>query len=160
MRQAEPPSGTGGADADTAPRDLFKRCEGSSPLRTQNVKSNFGSSHLPVKSAPHSTTTRYFSGSLSLSHNRVNTLSTAFFIMLFIFASVMHRPFPQHSLAAGGFSSRRCLSLQSSCSCPCIGNNQNYSSEPTHQLAGFVSACSRYPMGKNVRPRTAQPKSR
>ena len=41
--------------------------------------------HLPVKSAPHSTTTRYFSGSLSPSHNRVNTLSTAFFIMLFHF---------------------------------------------------------------------------
>src|ERR1035438_5661529 len=33
MRQAEPPSGAGGADADTAQRDVFKRCEGSSPLR-------------------------------------------------------------------------------------------------------------------------------
>ncbi len=64
MRQAEPPSGAGGADADTAQRDLFKRCEGSLPLRTQNVKSNFGSSRPPVKSAPHSTTTRYFYGSL------------------------------------------------------------------------------------------------
>jgi hypothetical protein len=73
MRQAEPPSGAGRADADTAQCDVFKHCEGSSLLRTRNVKSNFGSSHLPVKSAPHSATTRYFSGSLSLSHNRVNT---------------------------------------------------------------------------------------
>src|ERR1700730_6347458 len=89
MRQGEPPSGAGGANANTAQRDLFMRCEGSSPLRTQNVKSNFGSSHLPVKSAPRSTTTRYFSGSLSLSHNRVETLSTAFFLMLFIFSSLM-----------------------------------------------------------------------
>jgi hypothetical protein len=89
MRQAEPPSGAGGADADTAQCDVFKRCEGSSPLRTQNVKSNFGSSYLPFKRAPHSTTTRYFSGSLSLSHNKVNTLSTAFFIMFSISASVL-----------------------------------------------------------------------
>jgi hypothetical protein len=42
-----------------------------------------------VKSTPHSTATRYFSRSLSLRHNRVNTLSTAFFIML-LFRACAH----------------------------------------------------------------------